>query len=644
MKLGWCFPLLFPLRFLAGEPVLFIPLERGAPLAHLVALANRSAITSARTGYDDVRCEALRLLGEQPKWARVREKAIKDALLAALSAEQPQIRNAGAAALGRRGYSSEVVTLFARLEADPEPLVHFFRALKSPEKDPPVEPLRKGLYSANPAARAVCAEVVGLCRAKRLTQELKELIESDTDPGVRDQAAIALALLGARDSRDALLRLRQRGYQSPSLMRAMIELGGDEQVQGLLPLLWDRDAEIRKLVAEGLTKMPLHDRKTATLGLLATLRDSSPTVRIASAQALASFREPQAISILRETLPEARNYSVEQRTALVNAVAAFGEELSIPLLNDMLDWRFREECGLEVALAKYAHPTSGVAAWRAYVDDLEKAKTRRYLVGEYIAALQIVSACADADLLKSVQETAAATTDSEVKRRLEQVAETVARRLAKGVTEHRPLSPSPPPVPAQDTDNDGVPDLRDLYPNDSRRVEDIPRLEIKFPEKRLAAIPLRTFAPGAPEPQLITLDNDNRVGYLVAETQNDAAVYRVVSTDGLGTTREWILPNPGALAGIEKLVPMSMNARGTVVGVAMWKTEGVANGGTATNNRLPPGCGFIFEEGKLKLSAKAPFSAATLRSAFKGINQRGAISSDSRKSASAAAPTQRFVS
>jgi HEAT repeat protein len=597
MKLGWCFPLLFPLRLLADEPVLFIPLAPSAPLAHLVALARRPAISSARTGYDDVRCEALRLLGERPKGTPVREKAIKDALLAALSAEQPQIRNSGAAALGRRGYRSELGRFFAGVEADPEPLVHFYRALDSPQKNPPVEMLRKGLHSASAPARAAFAEVVGVCHIKALTGELKQLIESDTDPGVRDQAAIALALLGARDSRAALLRLRQRGYQSLSLVRAMIELGGDEQVQGLIPLLWDRDGEIRRLVAEGLGKMPLKDRKTATLSLLATLRDSSPAVRIASAEALASFGEAQAIPILRETLPEARNYSVEERTALVNAVAAFGEELSIPLLNDMLEWRFREECGLEEVLAKYGHPSSGVAAWRAYVDDLEKAKTRRYLVGEYTSALQIIGACADADLLKSVRETAAAAADAQLKGRLEQVVDTIAKRVAQGVVKHRPLLQSPGPVPVRDTDNDGVPDLRDQYPDDPRRVEDIPILKIKFPEKRYAAIPLRTFAHGAPEAQLITLDDDNRVGYLVAETRNEAAAYRVVSTDGLSTTREWILPNPGALAGIEKLVPTSMNARGTVVGMAMWKTEG---GDRANDNRLPPGCGFRFQGWKVE--------------------------------------------
>jgi hypothetical protein len=65
-----------------------------------------------------------------------------------------------------------------------------------------------------------------------------------------------------------------------------------------------------------------------------------------------------------------------------------------------------------------------------------------------------------------------------------------------------------------------------------------------------------------------------------------------------------------------------MNARGTVVGMAMWKTEG---GDRANDNRLPPGCGFVFKDGKLKLNAEAPFSAATLRSTYKKINQRGDI-------------------
>lgn len=617
--------LFFAVASWAGEPVLLVPLERGAPLAKLLALARRPGETDVRNGYDKARCEALRLLAEQPQGTPAREQAIKDALLAALSAGQTEIRKAGAAALGQRGYRSEVGRLFSSLETDPQALVHFYRALESPQKKPPVERLRQGLRSASAPARAAVAEVVGLCRVQVLAGELERFIDSDPDSAVRDQAAIALALLGARDSRNALIRLRAGGYQSLSLARAMIELGGDEEVQGLLPLLWDSDPEMRDLVAKGLAKMPLRDRETSARSLLITLHDSSPKVRIASAQALARFREARAIPILRETLPEARDFSVEERTALVQAVAAFGEELSIPLLNDMLNWRFREECGLEVALAKFGHPSSGVVAWNAYLEDLKKWKLDRYLVGEYTAALLIVTACADSALLTSIRETAATTTDPRVKGRLERMEETVAKRLAQGMVVHRTLPPGPVALALPDTDDDGVPDVRDKYPKDPRRVEDIPIREIKFADKHFAMIPLRTFVPNAREPQFLTINNDSRVGYLVAETQSEAAVFHVVSTDGFSTPQEWILPNPGTLAGIEKLVPADMNAQGTVVGTAIWKTMAMAPGNAGSNHRLAPHCGFVFKAGKLTLSAAPPFSDTTLRSTFKKVTQRGRI-------------------
>src|SRR4030095_13228305 len=128
-----------------------------------------------------------------------------------------------------------------------------------------------------------------------------------------------------------------------------------------------------------------------------------------------------------------------------------------------------------------------------------------------------------------------------------------------------------PPVPLllPDQDNDGVPDARDIFPADPRRVkEDVPVRATESAEKRLVAIPLRAFAPDVQEPQLLTVDDDGRAGYLVAETQKGVPVFRVVSTDGFSARREWILPNPGKLARVEKLVPMDMNARGTVVGAA----------------------------------------------------------------------------
>jgi hypothetical protein len=50
--------------------------------------------------------------------------------------------------------------------------------------------------------------------------------------------------------------------------------------------------------------MRSEDRETATESLLASLRDPLPDVRIASAQALAGFREARAIPILARRCPK----------------------------------------------------------------------------------------------------------------------------------------------------------------------------------------------------------------------------------------------------------------------------------------------------------------------------------------------------
>jgi hypothetical protein len=196
---------------------------------------------------------------------------------------------------------------------------------------------------------------------------------------------------------------------------------------------------------------------------------------------------------------------------------------------------------------------------------------------------------------------------------------------AKAMVAQQPAPQPPVPLILPDQDNDGVPDARDQFPADPRRVkEDVPVRATESAEKRLVAIPLRAFAPDVQEPQLLTVDDDGRAGYLVAETQKGVPVFRVVSTDGFTARREWILPNPGKLARVEKLVPTDMNARGTVVGAAIWKMESIAGDAVANDGRLAPACGFVFKDGKLKLNAAPPFFGAT-RSVFKKINQNGEI-------------------
>lgn len=234
------------------------------------------------------------------------------------------------------------------------------------------------------------------------------------------------------------------------------------------------------------------------------------------------------------------------------------------------------------------------------------------------------------DLLPVVRETALADKDPNRKRRLGALAEEIANRLASGDATTAKASTTNPPAElpaafALDSDHDGVPDVRDKYPTDDRRVENIPIREIKFAEKHFGMLPLRDFAPEAKEPQFLTIDDLSRAGYLVAEIQNGAAAFRVVSSDGINEHHEWILPNPGTLAGVAELVPAAMIGEGTVVGTAMWSTEAVAADQTASGSRLKPGCGFIFKDGKLTLDASSPFSGSTLRSTFKNLNQRGEI-------------------
>src|SRR4029434_10509029 len=93
---------------------------------------------------------------------------------------------------------------------------------------------------------------------------------------------------------------------------------------------------------------------------------------------------------------------------------------------------------------------------------------------------------------------------------------------AKAMVAQQPAAQPPVPLILPDQDNDGVPDARDTFPADPRRVkEDVPVRATESAEKRLVAIPLRAFAPDVQEPQLLTVDDDGRARHLRAEQQQE---------------------------------------------------------------------------------------------------------------------------
>jgi hypothetical protein len=123
--------------------------------------------------------------------------------------------------------------------------------------------------------------------------------------------------------------------------------------------------------------MNLRDCAPASLALRQTLRDSAPAVRIGAAKSLGRFHDVGGNSHTSCDPAGGRMLEEPDRRTLVEAVAEIGGPECIMLLNDMLRWRYRSNCGLELnprldgrsifgasCLDPLIWPTDSHPAWR----------------------------------------------------------------------------------------------------------------------------------------------------------------------------------------------------------------------------------------------------------------------------------------
>jgi HEAT repeat protein len=123
--------------------------------------------------------------------------------------------------------------------------------------------------------------------------------------------------------------------RSPTIRGLAVELVGDRNLVGILPdvipLLEDRDSEVRALAIESITKLAKSDLPVKSIARC--LFDKDELVRIAAAEALAEFGNAAALidlyTALQDKAPLVRAYVAE-------AIGAIGAKESVSVLEKHL--------------------------------------------------------------------------------------------------------------------------------------------------------------------------------------------------------------------------------------------------------------------------------------------------------------------
>jgi hypothetical protein len=182
----------------------------------------------------------------------------RDDLVRLLDDRDPEVRRVAARALGELGDPAAAEPLLGALVRERSvPLRVVARSLARLGPTGGTV-LVEGLASANPLARAVCAEICGLVGVTAAQSVLLEVMEHDEDKDVRIRAARALGRIGLPSALPALVRATDSSQ--PMALRAVAaralgDLGGPGPVEFLEVLLKDPDHRVSTNAGQSLSRV-----------------------------------------------------------------------------------------------------------------------------------------------------------------------------------------------------------------------------------------------------------------------------------------------------------------------------------------------------------------------------------------------------
>ncbi|MFM6758517.1 MAG: HEAT repeat domain-containing protein [Microcystis panniformis] len=184
-------------------------------------------------------------------------------------------------------------------------------------------------------------ELLGLTKSNEVVNELNQALK-DSDSDVRMNAVEALVEIGSETAIPGLLKALEdsEGYVRREAAEALGNIGTETAIPGLLKALEDSDDDVRREAAEALAKI---GSETAIAGLLKALEHSNRYVRRKAAEALGEIGTETAIQGLLKALEHSDEYV---RRYAVEALGKIGSETAIPGLLKALEdsnWEVRWE-------------------------------------------------------------------------------------------------------------------------------------------------------------------------------------------------------------------------------------------------------------------------------------------------------------
>jgi len=299
-------------------------------------------------------------------FGRLRGGASAARLIAALDDPEPEIRNAAAASVGRRGLAEAVPLLLHRLEATAQEdefereeemalITEALIALANPRGREgwgdvtahTVELLTSSMEGASEPVRLSIATVIGRI-GRHEDAEVVELLLKDPSPSVRRAAVEALARLEPGTAAESL-RLALADEAPMVRIAAAAALGASEnpEVIGVLRCLADdEDPGVRAAaigaVGHRFASFPDADQRSQVLALIDAALDDGAGVALAAMDALRSLGEvgtERLLRVMKRPEPEL----VQEAVRCVGQVGdAAAVEALLPLVSHR-DWTVRAE-------------------------------------------------------------------------------------------------------------------------------------------------------------------------------------------------------------------------------------------------------------------------------------------------------------
>ena len=406
--------------------------------------------------------DATQWLGAIPA-TEAEEMAIVNALQALRKSPDPNVAHQATMALGHRNHREFIPQFFAEIETSPHEVRTFFFLMPEMQKDPPITLLRDALSSRNPDARKVAVELVEWTKAMELRTAVEKLVVDDPSDVVRKEAATQLWLLGRKESVPAL---RAALYGNPDVQStvawALAHLGGDAEVELLLPFLKRPNGKTSASMTTGFGAMQLNEPKPVVDALLPLLSDPLFEVRLAAVESLGRLKEPRAVPGIRAIITGESKIDWNDHSKLVDALASIGNEAAVDVLNEMLWLGYTRYFNLEKGLAKLGFASSGRAIWEAYlVDPIRSNPGSDVMTRGYYDALPVLEKCADIEVFRAIRLRASRTTEFFEKGSLDQLSKTLAQRFPEAAKE--PIETVTSSVPT------AAPDRLDKFPDDPKQ-------------------------------------------------------------------------------------------------------------------------------------------------------------------------------